>query len=234
VVTDTVEARLWRGEQEEGYAEFGPLTRDRKAWLVHPDRPDLAADLDAWLLEQERDGTLARLRSEHFGGGARTAEPLAALLAALDERLSLMPLIAFVKRETGVPLEVPEREEVVLDSATEAVLAAAASLDVRPPSALHVRAFFRAQIDAAKEIQRRSVEDRTYRADPPLPDLDATLRPALLRIGARTAHLLLVVPPGLTAATVYEDARDALRAPYLTDASRRALSEAIAAVSPAR
>jgi cyclohexadienyl dehydratase len=144
-----------------------------------------------------------------------------------------MPLVAFVKREVGVPLEVPEREEVVLDAATEAVLEAAATLEVKPPSALHVRGFFRAQIAAAKEIQRRSVEDRAFRAEPPLPDLDATLRPALLRIGARIARLLLVVPPGLEGTAVYEATREELRAPYLTDPSRRELADAIATLSPA-
>jgi cyclohexadienyl dehydratase len=232
VITDTIEVRQWRGE-EGSYAEFGPLTRDRKALLVRADRPELAADLDEWLLERERDGTLARLRREHFGGGAPTAEPLSALLAAVDERLSLMPLVAFVKRESGVPLEVPEREVFVLDAATEAVLALAARRETPPPSVLSVRAFFRAQIEAAKEIQRRAVEDATFRPEAPLPDLDATLRPALLRIGERIARLLLVVPAGLTGPGVYDDARDALRAPHLTDASRRALADAIAALSPA-
>ena len=110
-VTDSLEAPHWkRGAEELG--QSAPFTRDRKAYLVRADHPTLAADLDRWLLDREADGSLAKLRREHLGDAAeaRTATPLAALVAAMDERLALMPLVAAAKRRAGLPLEVPERE----------------------------------------------------------------------------------------------------------------------------
>ena len=93
VVTDTAEAPAWEGDAGD-VVRLGPFTRDRKAFLVRADADELAADLDGWILERERDGTLARLRREHLGAsGQPLATPLSALLAAVDERLSLMPSV---------------------------------------------------------------------------------------------------------------------------------------------
>ncbi|MBW2668153.1 MAG: transporter substrate-binding domain-containing protein, partial [Deltaproteobacteria bacterium] len=115
VVSDTAEASLWLGATP-GAGQLGPITRDRKAYLVRADRPDLAAQLDRWLLAREADGTLAAVRELYLGAsaGPAVATPLTALLAAVDERLSLMPLIAVSKREAGLPLVVPRREAIVL------------------------------------------------------------------------------------------------------------------------
>ena len=235
VVTDSAEAPSWLAELPPAYAAHGPFTRDRKAALIAPGRPQLAADFDAWLVERERDGTLATLRETHFGPGPwpRTAEPLDALLAAVDERLALMPTIAVVKRRTGVPLEVPEREALVLDAAAASVAAAAPASeeDARPaPDPVLVRAFFRAQMEAAKAVQRATVKS-DFEVAEPLPSLDAALRPALLRIGDRAARLLLVLdaprsnddaPSSLVART---DA--AVRARFVPSSSRRAIARAI-------
>ena len=62
-----------------------------------------ARDLDAWLLAREADGTLAALRARASPAPARapTATPLVALAAAIEERLSLMPLVAEAKRARG-------------------------------------------------------------------------------------------------------------------------------------
>lgn len=229
VVTDTAEARLWR-EQAKSTAIFGPLTRDRKAPLVRADRAELAADLDDWLVDRELDGTLAALRREHLGesGGAAVAHPLSALLAAMDERLALMPSVGVVKRRSGLPLEVPEREEVVLDAATEAVLAAAAARDVKPPSVLLIRELFRAQLEAAKQVQWDALRDPDVALPDPLPDLEGALRPALLRIGERIARLLARLPDGLERRTIRAVADDELRSAYLSAASKTAIAEALA------
>lgn len=227
-ITDSVEAPLWLSQLTD-FVALPPFTRDRKALLVRPDRPDLAADLDAWLLASERDDSLAALRSEHFGKGPwlATADPLVALFASLDERLSLMPLVAFVKRDTGIPLEVPGREAVVLEAASATVLEAAKRHHQVPPSLATVRSFFQAQMEAAKQVQRDAVADPSYEPEPPLPDLDADLRPALLRIGTRVAQLVLELPPGLTAERVRAVARQQLRQPRLSRSSRRALVDAV-------
>ncbi|MDX1650761.1 MAG: transporter substrate-binding domain-containing protein, partial [Myxococcota bacterium] len=101
VVTDTLEAPHWEARLP-GLARLGPFTRDRKAYLLPADAADLAAELDAWLLAREADGTLAALRDRALGEAARpTATPLAALVAAVDERLALMPLVAEAKRASG-------------------------------------------------------------------------------------------------------------------------------------
>lgn len=227
VVTETHEARLWQAEVP-GSETQGPLTRDRKAWLVSAKRADLAADLDTWLLAKESDGSLARLREQHLGPGAKaTAQPLRALFAALDERLSLMPLVGAAKREQGIPLEVPEREQIVLDAAAEAVRVAADSAGVTPPDPSDIARFFRAQMNAAKEVQWKAVQDRSNTPKPPLPDLEGSLRPGLLQIGERIARLLVRLPAGASDATIRGLADEELRAEYLSAATKRSLSDAV-------
>ncbi len=232
VVTDVFEAPLWR-QQDPQLAVLGPFTRDRKAYLVRADRPGLARDLDGWLIERERDGSLAQLRARYLGGGAPTATPLAALLAAVDERLALMPLVGSAKRRAGLPLEVPEREALVLDAALVSVRKAAARAHQKPPRALPVRAVFRAQLDAAKEVQWAAVRDPAWEPGDSIPDLDGALRPALLRIGDRIAALLVALPPDLEPAAVRAAARDALRSRWLSESSVRRIADAIIRYSKA-
>ncbi len=229
VVTDGAEAPLWEKRVDQPLARIGPLSRDRKAWLVRADLPELAADFDTWLLAREADGTLAALRERWLGAPtARTAEPLRALLAALDERLALMPLVGVVKRRDGVPLVVPEREALVIDKALADLRAEAKRTGRTPPPDTRVRALFEAQFEAARFVQLQATKDPSYHPEA-LPDLDRELRPSLLRIGERTARLLLALPPNLDAAAVRVAAGDALRAPYLDAGRRDALADAIAA-----
>jgi cyclohexadienyl dehydratase len=232
VVTDTVEVTVW-GQQLPKALRLGPFTRDRKAYLVAPAAAERAADLDAWLLEREADGTLATLRSEALGPGPwqRTAEPLPALVAALDERLSLMPWVGAAKRREGLPLEDPGREGVVIDEAVEALLAAAHAREVVPPSVLLVRRFFRAQLEAAKQVQWDTLRDRSFEAPEALPALDTALRPAISRIGARIARLLLAQPPGQDREQLAAALADGLRSPWLAASSRRELVDTLAALS---
>jgi cyclohexadienyl dehydratase len=234
VVTDSAEAPSWI-EQMPGLVPLGPFTLDRKAPLVRAEKRELAVDLDRWLLERERDGSLEELRVQHLGPGPwrATAEPLAALLASVDERLSLMPAVGFVKRNTGVPIEVLEREEIVLDAASEAVLEAASEREVVAPSVISIRRFFRAQLDAAKQVQLDTVADRDFELPEPNPDLDEDLRPALLRIGERIARLVLELPAGTDAARVRTEADALLREPRLSRSSRRMLVDAIVGLVPA-
>jgi cyclohexadienyl dehydratase len=235
VVTDGAEAPHWEKRSEQPLARIGPLSRDRKAWLVRADQPELAADFDAWLLAREADGTIARLREQWLGGGgARTAEPLRALLAALDERLALMPLVGVVKRRDGVALVVPEREKLVLERALADLQAEAKRTNRKAPPDASVRALFEAQFEAARSVQLHAVKDSGYQPPEPLPDLEKELRPSLLRIGERSARLLLALPPGLDAAAVRTAARDELRAPYLDEEHRDAIADAIAACSTVR
>ena len=234
-VTDSIEAPEWkRGAEDLG--QTPPFTRDRKAALVRADEPALAADLDRWLLAREADGTLAKLRREHLGeaGETRTATPLAALVASIDERLSLMPLVAAAKREQGVPLEVPEREAVVLEAAVTATRAAAERAGAKPLPEDAVRALFAAQLEAAKQIQATALRDPKFKPAPPIPDLETQLRPALLRIGEQIAVLLVALPPELDEAQLRAAVRDGLRAPRVSPDAVARIGEALAKLAQAR
>lgn len=233
-VTDTLEAPHWL-EGRDDLDLLGPFTTDRKAYLVRADRPELASDLDAWLLEREADGSLLALRLEYFGPEAADRfTPLDSLLAAMDERLSLMPLMAVAKRRQGMPLEVPMREEIVLDAAVESARVAAERVGQAMPDAQVVKHLFRAQMEAAKEVQWNAIRDPDYARPDPVPDVDTELRPALLRIGDRIGQLLVSLPAGLAGDVVRGAARDQLRTPWLSDAAKQAIAEAITALSTAK
>jgi len=228
VVSDTLEAPGWL-EAAPGAEALGPFTRDRKAYLVRADRPELAAEIDAWILAREADGTFAQLRAEHLGRGApRTATPLPALVAAIDERLALMPLVAGAKQRLGLPIEAPAREREVQERGVAATHDAARSAGSAPPPDETVRALFRALVLAAKDVQRAP---RPLEPDDASWDLDADLRPALLRIGDRIAWLAVRLPTGLRIAEAEVALREGLRTPGVAEASRHAIAEAIAALA---
>jgi cyclohexadienyl dehydratase len=234
-VSDSLEAAGWRrGAEELGQSE--PFTRDRKAYLVRADQPALAADLDAWLLEREKDGSLAELRRKQLGteAAAPVATPLGALFAAVDERLSLMPWVAAAKQRAGLPIEAPEREAQVLEAAVAAAQAAAAQAKAEPLPEAPVRALFTAQVEAAKQLQAQTLRDPAFKPEEPVPDLDGQLRPALLRIGERIAALLVALPPDLDERAVHTAARDGLRTPGLFEESRAAIAEALFKLSAAK
>lgn len=232
VVTDQLEAPTWQ-TQVPGTRVLGPFTRDRKAYLLRADAEALAADLDAWLLAREADGALAELRQAHLptAAGPPVTTPLQALVAAIDERLALMPTVGAAKRDQGFPLEVPEREAYVIDAALEAVAAAAARSETPAPSGTAVRDFFRAQIEAAKQVQWDAVQDDDFSAPDPLPDVEQVLRPALIRIGEKIARLLVALPADLEADAVQRSVEAGLRAPYLKDDRRRDLARAVAGLA---
>ena len=196
LVTDTREAPRWEpglGEVER----LGPFTRDRKAYLWRADAGARAEVLDAWLLAREADGSLARWREQLLGEpGPPTATPLEAVVAAIHERLALMPLVAEAKRATRRPVRDVPREARVLAAAVEAVTTRAADAGVPAPDPDAVSAFYRAQIEAAVAVQEQVLAGEPDAARPVL-DLQLQLRPALLRVGERLAWALvrLDVPP---------------------------------------
>jgi cyclohexadienyl dehydratase len=227
-VTDDLEAPGWM-LGGKNLVLFGPFTEDRKAYLVRADREQLATDLSSWLLEREADGTLARLREQYFDipDSPKLASPLRALLAAIDERLSLMPLVGIAKQRASLALVVPKREAYVLDTAVESVLAAAERQGVAPPPQDAVRKLFSAQMEAGKEIQRAALSDPLFTSLETVPDLQTELRPALLRIGERIAQLLIALPANLDRAQIIEAARREIRSARLSDASVLAIADAI-------
>jgi cyclohexadienyl dehydratase len=150
VVSDDAEATVLAASLP-GSVRSDLLTRDRKAYLGRD--PTLVARLDAWLRDREADGTLAALRRQWLGadeGASRSAfdSDLDALLAFVDLRLSLMPLVAAAKEAAGLAVEDPAQEARVLAAVSER----ATERGLDPASAADL---FRVQLDAARAAQRR-------------------------------------------------------------------------------
>lgn len=229
-LTNTVEGPHW-AQGLEGLEQLGPLTRDVVALYVRPDQPRLAAQLDAWLMAQEESGALGQLRARYLGAGAAetTARPVEALLAATAERLALMPLVAAAKQRAGTPVEDSSQEARVRESFRASVREAAVALNVAPPPDEALDAFTQAQMDAAKALQRRMPLD----TGGPVFSLEKELRPAVARVSAKMAALVVRLPPGLEPAAVSEQARDWLGASGLEPAEVERLAQALAALRAA-
>ncbi|MCP5066104.1 MAG: transporter substrate-binding domain-containing protein [bacterium] len=190
VITDTLEAPHWIASSPVRLRALGPFTRDHKAVWLRADRPELARDVDRWLVAREADGTLSRMRSEAGISHAHdSAEPAAALEAALAERLGLIPFVAEAKRRSGRPVEVPERERIVIEAGVRAARAAAEDAGVPPLDTTGVSDFYRAQIEASKAMQQEILAGPAAAGEPP--DLAEEIRPALLRMGEKIAWLLV-------------------------------------------
>ncbi len=234
VVTDSLEAPHWQA-QVEGLTRIGPLTQDRKAALFDPAQVELASRFDAWLLEAEARGELARLRARHGLPADRTASPVSALLAGIDERLSLMTWVARIKSLLDLAVEDPERELRVLEAAWRSVEEAARAAHRKAPPQQAVRRLFRAQIEAAKWIQTHALlePDGSGLAAPPgrraeaRSQLDHALRPALLRIGARLSALVVRAEASAQDSLDFPRTRRALARHGLPDAQLRELHEAL-------
>jgi cyclohexadienyl dehydratase len=228
VMTNTFEAPRW-SEGLAGVEPIGPLTRDVTALWVRDGQTDLAEKLDDWLLAEEASGRLGELRQRLLGpsGNVPTARPLDAILAATAERLSLMPFVAAAKGEVGREVTDVVQEATVLAIAFDATKAAAKKHDLPPPLEARTLEFFRAQIEVAKDVQRRTVSD----ARPPPFDLETQLRPAIARITARMAFLLVRLPRNLERAAVFERTREALLDSGVSEEKTARLAAALAALS---
>jgi cyclohexadienyl dehydratase len=236
-LTDTSEAALWiaRAKQKSGdnLREIGPLSRDRKAYLFGKRAGGRAADFDAWLAEREASGWLTKLRRRKLGEGEEVvalATPLPALFAAIDERLALMPIVGTAKRREGFPIEVPEREAEVIEAAVAQVRDAARAAKRPEPDAnvtSALRALFRAQFDAAKQIQLAALRDSVIPDETELPDVERVLRPALDRISEKVARQIAVLPDDLTADAIRNSAVRELRSELLSDAARDRIAESV-------
>jgi cyclohexadienyl dehydratase len=99
------------------------------------------------------------------------------VLDLVDERLGLMRDVAAHKWRNGLPIEDVEREATVIGNAAETALRHGIEVS-------RTRELFRAQISAAKEIQRYWFERWALDEPPaPAPDLNGVIRPRLLLLG---------------------------------------------------
>ncbi len=100
------------------------------------------------------------------------------MLALIDERLDVAPVVAKAKWNSGAPIEAPEREAQIIEQVTARAAEAGVDEDF-------ARRFFEKQFEASKQVQRRLhhqwlQEGRSPFADPP--DLAEEVRPVLDRL----------------------------------------------------
>lgn len=119
-------------------------------------------------------------------GPSLAAQDASELFQRIEQRLALMEDVARYKARHGLPVEDPAREQVVVENAIES----AAALGLDPDS---IDAFYRAQIEAAKGIQRRFIAE--WQSDDAAPasdikDLATELRPRLLELGDEITNAL--------------------------------------------
>jgi len=203
IVTDSFELPHFHVEGAEARCE---PPRERKVYWLSPARAgELGPRLDAWIAAHEP--WLAERRTHWLGGPAPRSEDdhLADLLA---RRLAMMPFVAAWKRAHQLPIEDLEREAVVLRRAQQG--ARARGLDPE-----RMRAFFAAQIDLAKAIQRRAPASEARF------DLATELRPLLSRLGDR---IVAALERGATLEHAGLAPLDALLEPAEIERLRRALS----------
>lgn len=188
VVTDGVEARPLLADGDVGVLRV--LAHDRKAPWMRADDESLERDLDGWLLEHERDGTLPALRAQWLGPetGPPVSPAASWVVDLLARRLMLMPAVGFSKRAAGLPIEDAAREAKVIERAPEPVQALA-----------------RAEIEAAKAVQLA----------PPPPGTPDEMLPALR---AAIDRLDATIAGALVAAAPVQDPADALLAQLQADA----------------
>jgi len=123
--------------------------RDRKVYWIGPQRPELRAAIDAFLVEEEP--WIQRERARWFGAPSGWTA-LDHVIDLIARRLALMPGLGTWKRAHGMAVSDPAREARVL----EAVEAAARARGLDP---LAVRALFELQIELARGLQERPAGD---------------------------------------------------------------------------
>ncbi|MCG7518383.1 gamma subclass chorismate mutase AroQ [Ruegeria sp. Ofav3-42] len=156
---------------------------------------------------------------------AGTATPAQAeLFDLIDSRLEWMQDVAAFKHANDRPVEDLEREKVVIQKTLEQ----AALAGVDPDTA---QLFFKAQIDAAKDIQSCWIE-RWTQDQTPVPenfaDLTTEVRPALLELGGQILEALSAQLP-VSPSSQAEFSED-VRVDCLSDDSRAELFDSLTKV----
>ena len=127
-------------------------------------------------------------------------------------------------------MEDAAQEVRVLDAAVRGVREAAERAGVAPPGEADVRAFYRAQIEAAKAIQRRTLRGAVTQDAKPS-DLGEVLRPALMRIGDRMAQLIVVLHSGVEGADGEMDLEQELARHQLEKATLEEIRRSLLAIA---
>ncbi len=194
MITDAIEARLQQTLKPALCAVHpeAPFDYSEKAYLLPRDLL-WKSFVDQWLHQAIESGTVARLLEKALAHPWSPAAPgaigLEPLLRLIDRRLALMPDVARHKWNSHSAIEDLPREREIIDG----LKAQAQALGV--PAEWAAR-FFRAQIEAAKTIQREHFarwEQEQKQAKggvghfADVPDLATVIRP---RLDALTPQLL--------------------------------------------
>ena len=216
-LSDSAEARAW--ERKE-LATVGPFTRDRKALLVRRDAPELAQWIDGWLRERERDRWLADLRQKWFGDSMfyAAAADREAVLADVDLRCQMMPMVAATKVAHELPILDQAQEERVLERSQQT----ARAVGLNPAE---VARLFAALIHAAKVIEIAGGTD-PHASAPPLEQLRTA-------IGDVDTHLIRQLHEAVRTVTANEwraGVREGVQVDGLADTVKAEIAEALVKV----
>jgi len=191
MVTDGVEAGLQQARGQGLCAvKVGRWAPAGKAILTQKDEP-LRAAVDASLRRLGGNRGYARRVASWIEDAAHPAGPASTRLAALiDERLALVTEVARYKWNTGAAIEDPPREQALMVSLRER------AMSMGLPQA-RVDAFFFAQIEAAKQLQRELFvrwkrEGRGKFAG--IADLATTIRPGIDTVTGQMLQTLATLP----------------------------------------
>ena len=239
VISEALEARTWPAAE---FVTFGPFTHDRKAYMLRREASELLHRVNDWLAAHEADGWPRRAGgddvSEPQPGRALTSNPLDkleqsivtdhqatldALVAAMDLRLQLMPLVAAVKRREQMPIEDPAQEARVLEHARAAAKAADLNGD-------DVAALFRVQIDAAKAVEHATTVSAP--ADASLADVRAAVTAASDQIITELARSARWFREPGSRAQIDAAVRNGLTTPKLSPALKARLVDGFSRVRP--
>jgi chorismate mutase len=111
----------------------------------------------------------------------------------MRDRLALAPLVARAKWNAGLPVQDPAREASQLAELRASAVARGLSPD-------RVEAFFRAQIEAGKQIQEELIGRWAAARSPPFagaPDLSADIRPQIDALNRAILDVLVDLEPRL-------------------------------------
>ena len=136
-----------------------------------------------------------------------TSDPSAAvnaLLKLVNERLNWMPAVAQSKQLLNLPIEDPARERMVLSSALKAVTLHAQAAGLEAPESDAILNFYSAQIEAAKTLQRRWIQQQNSKQNRINTSTEAQrrlarnylnreIRPVLLQLGEKMALLIVQI-----------------------------------------
>jgi chorismate mutase len=155
-----------------------------------------------------------------------------ALFDLMNQRLGYMRDVAVHKAKQNIPVEDRAREQAVLNRSIEK--ARQQGLD-----AGSVKAFFVAQINVAKGIQRRYHQQWALEQDHvgfPLPDLNGSIRPALNKLGEEIIEALpaYLNRYGLTPESKRQEFYQSMTVDRLTEQDKKQLFDALLEVRLAR